>query len=239
MRTNTRKKKPSDFGFVPKEEELYQLPDSWAWTKIGAIADILRGVSYQKGDAQTKPSETNCLILRGGNVQDGKIVDAPDNVYVDKSLVRDSQFLSQGDVVVVSSTGSKKVIGKAASVLTTNNNVSFGAFLTLLRPSSVVNSDFFGLYFQTSTYRNTISALSKGSNINNIKASHLEELHFPIPQKDEQERIVQVLYSFWERIGTVRQLLGDNGHFEELWQSILFKAFRGELDSELAVQGLK
>ena len=86
--------------------------------KIGEVSDLIRGVSYKKNDAkESSGSEDDVLVLRGGNIQDGKIFRNPnDEVFVDKSLVSERQFLRKGDVVIVGSTGSSNLIGKAAIV---------------------------------------------------------------------------------------------------------------------------
>ena len=72
---------------------MEELPKNWTWTKVGNLSNLLRGVNYQKNQAELLPSDDNCLVLRGGNIQDGKIVVGSDVVYVPKELVDKEQFL--------------------------------------------------------------------------------------------------------------------------------------------------
>ena len=113
-----------------------ELPKNWVKTSPKEIANIIRGVSYGKNDASQENFDGSCLILRGGNIQDGKIVEGKDNVFVDLKLIKKEQFIQKGDVVIVGSTGSKQLIGKAATVLESSSNISFGAFLMNIRAYS-------------------------------------------------------------------------------------------------------
>lgn len=67
--------------------EPYALPAGWNWIRLGDFIDTYRGVSYKKTDAHSERLENDCLIMRGGNIDEGKINTEADNVYVDKSLV--------------------------------------------------------------------------------------------------------------------------------------------------------
>lgn len=219
---------------VPVEEQPYKVPENWVWVKMGSLIQIIRGVSYKKHQEEFKSTNTNCLVVRGGNIQEGNIVNQSDNIYVDISLVKEQQVLRKGDVVLVSSTGSSKIIGKPA-ILKDNphDNISFGAFLTALRPSSKVNSAYFGQYFLSSMYRNTIASEAKGSNINNIKQDHLNNLKFPLPPLHEQKRIADKVERLLNKINQAKQLIEEAKETFELRRAaILDKAFRGELTAK-------
>ncbi|MEC2149685.1 restriction endonuclease subunit S [Bacillus velezensis] len=215
---------------VPEAEQPYEIPDNWIWSNAGAVSKVLRGVSYKKHQVEVQKNDNNLLVLRGGNIQDGTILNQGDNVYVSNELVKEEQRLQKNDVVIVSSTGSSKVIGKAASVINEFVGESFGAFLTTIRPSKKIDSRYFGLYYQTANYRNVISSLAKGSNINNIKKEHLDSLSFPQPPLDEQKRIVEKVESLLGKVEEAKQLIDEAKETFELRRAaILDKAFRGEL----------
>ncbi|MEC0694178.1 restriction endonuclease subunit S [Bacillus atrophaeus] len=222
---------------VPEAEQPYEIPDNWIWSNAGAVSKVLRGVSYKKHQVEDQKNDNNLLVLRGGNIQDGTILNQGDNVYVSNELVKEEQRLQKNDVVIVSSTGSSKVIGKAASVINEFVGESFGAFLTTIRPSKKIDSSYFGLYYQTTNYRNVISSLAKGSNINNIKKEHLDSLSFPQPPLDEQKRIVEKVESLLGKVEEAKQLIEEAKETFELRRAaILDKAFRGELSKGLHVK---
>jgi type I restriction enzyme S subunit len=181
-----------------------QLPKNWAETSPLEISKIIRGVSYGKTDASQFEFENSCLILRGGNIQDGNIVNGKDNVYVPLNLINDEQFIQEYDVVIVGSTGSKNLIGKAATALFESDKTSFGAFLMNLRALHPIDKKYFSYYFQTNYYREAIRNLAGGVNINNIRKEYIENLYFPLPPLAEQNRIVAKLDTLFAQQETIK-----------------------------------
>lgn len=208
-----------------------KLPKGWVECELKNISEIVRGVSYQKDDASIDEKLNSCLILRGGNIQDGKIVtDNNDLVFVDKSLIKEKQKIKKGDVIIVGSTGSKELIGKSGIAKMDYENVSFGAFLMLIRPNNLINKIYFDYFFLSHYYRTEIRNLAGGVNINNIRKEYIENLKIPLPPKAEQERMVEKLDALFaqlevlkKHLQTVPQLLKD------FKQSVLNQAVTGKL----------
>ncbi|MFD1708800.1 restriction endonuclease subunit S [Siminovitchia sediminis] len=218
---------------VPEEEQPYKVPENWVWVRLGSISEIIRGVSYKKHQVTTDLNDSNAFIIRGGNIQDGKIVNQKDNVYVPKELVRNEQFIRKGDVVIVSSTGSSKVIGKPGIIKEDDEDTSFGAFITMIRPNEGIHYSYFGMYFLSHLYREKIVSLAKGSNINNIKKEHLTQLTMPVPNVNEQIRIADKAGRLLYKIDEAKRFIEEAKETFELRRAaILDKAFRGELTEE-------
>ncbi len=207
-----------------------KLPDNWVETDIKTISTIVRGVTYKKDQASAIQLDTSHYILRGGNIQDGKIdFDTNDNVYVPNILVQEIQKVKKNDVVIVGSTGSKKLIGKAGIAEEDLENVSFGAFLMLLR-TKLINKKFHSYFFKTHYYRSSISALAGGVNINNIRKEHLENLIFPLPPLAEQERIVAKLDDLFAQQEVMKKALSHiPALLKHFRQQVLTQAVTGKL----------
>lgn len=210
-----------------------ELPKNWILIKVVDISEIVRGITYQKSDASATKFDNSCLVLRGGNIQDGKIVIEDDCVYVPESIVKKDQKLRKGDVIIVGSTGSAKLIGKAAFSLSDEEEISFGAFLVMLRPDKKIESRYFDYFFLTEFYRTEIRELAGGININNIRREHLEGIDFPLPPLPEQQRIVAKLDTLFghldalkTRLDRIPQLLND------FRQKVLTQAVTGKLTEE-------
>ena len=169
----------------------------WRTVKAGDIVKIIRGVSYSEHDAHRERLSGDCLILRGGNVlEDGHItITDSDNVYVSGNLVKDKQRIRKNDVVIVSSTASMRVIGKAGIIDADYSDVAHGAFLMLIRPirSQNIVAEYVSWYFTTHEYRHQIKHLVAGGVIQNIKLEHIKNLMIPVPPVDEQIAIAQTL----------------------------------------------
>lgn len=161
------------------------------------IAKQVRGVTYSKGDAIGTPSPGYVMLLRANNItSDGLTTDGA--IYIPESKVSQKQRLLPGDIVVATSSGSLDVVGKASPV-TGPINATFGAFCKVVRPNKKVAPEYLAQFFKSSSYRQTVSKLAAGVNINNLRNEHIDDLQVPLPHKngepdlDEQKRIAAIL----------------------------------------------
>ena len=159
-------------------------------TKIKTLIKQIRGVSYKPENLHDELDEGSVILLRANNIDDGKI-NFDDVVYVDKSKVSDEQYLKKGDILICASSGSKNLVGKAASV-EFDRECTFGAFCKVVRPNSGVEG-YLGVFFQSPIYRRKISEVSIGANINNIRNENIDELDIPMYSADEQTHIVKMI----------------------------------------------
>lgn len=211
------------------------LPSGWDRTTLGEVLSILRGVSYTKDVASSSPSEGLVPILRATNISEK--LTFGDFVYVPEKYVSAEQFLRPGDIVVAASSGSRKLVGKAVQ-LTSEWRGSFGAFCYALRPADKVCSKLLAYYLQTSDYRNKISDLSAGVNINNLKREHIAGIDFPFPPHAEQSRIVEEIEKHFTRLdAAVAGLKRVRANLKRYRASVLKAACEGRLvptEAELA-----
>ncbi|MCR6659657.1 MAG: restriction endonuclease subunit S [Asticcacaulis sp.] len=158
---------------------------------LSEIAEQLRGVSYGKSDVTDHPADGYIPVLRANNITDvGLALD--DLVYVRSNKVASKQKIKSGDIVIAASSGSISVVGKAAQA-EFDLDAGFGAFCKVVRPSEKVNARYLGHFFKTSEYRQKMSTLAAGANINNLKNEHIDDLLIPLPPLDEQKRIAAIL----------------------------------------------
>ncbi|MCL2007367.1 MAG: restriction endonuclease subunit S [Treponema sp.] len=217
---------------VPEDEQPYKVPENWVWVKVNALVVLHRGVSYPKDAAHNEKGDNDCLIMRGGNIVEGNL-NFDDNVFVNKSFVSSNQYVRRHDVIIVSSTGSTKVIGKAGISDADYSDIAFGAFLTLVRPREGFEKKLIAQFFQTDGYRNTIRTLAKGVNINNIKNEYIQNIPFPLPPLAEQWRIVECIERLFEKLDRAKDLVQNAlDSFEIRKAAILHKAFAGELTAK-------
>ena len=189
--------------------------------RLGDYIEQIRGVSYKPEDVCTSQDEDTVAILRANNIQDdGLIFD--DLIYVKKSKVANKQYIQRGDIIVCASSGSKSLVGKAA-VANENMPISFGAFCKVIRPKKLLPS-YIGHYFQSPKYRNTISEMAGGANINNIRNEHIDELDIAIVSEDEQEKIITELDATSNLISLRKQQLSK---LDELVKSRFIEMFEG------------
>ena len=176
---------------IPMQRRRGSASDTWPRVRLGEVCKQIRGVSYKPIDASATLENGYVPLLRANNISDG-IINHDELVYVKRERVLQSQFLQQGDILVCTSSGSLKLVGKAALVLSAADE-SFGAFCRVLRSNSTMSTAYFGHYFQSATYRKTISGKAAGANINNIRNEDLDELPIPLPPLAIQRQIAAKL----------------------------------------------
>jgi len=159
--------------------------------KVKDIAMQIRGVSYHPEDLHDNLDEDSVVLLRANNIKDGKLI-LDDVVYVSKSKVAEQQYLQTGDILICASSGSKELVGKAAYIDSVGTPMTFGAFCKVVRPQSEY-SEYLGHYFESPFYRNRISELSAGANINNIKNENIDNLEVRLVTEEKQNSIVEIL----------------------------------------------
>ncbi len=158
--------------------------------KLKKYIDQIRGVSYKPDNIHNSLNENSVILLRANNIENNKI-NLDDVIYVDKSQVKDNQYLRKGDILVCASSGSRNLVGKAALV---NEDIvaTFGAFCKVVRPKSGIPK-YWGYYFASDYYRTRISNVSLGANINNIRNEHIDNLEINYQSEKIQEKIVRDL----------------------------------------------
>lgn len=158
--------------------------------KVKNIARQIRGVSYKPDDLHDSLDDNAVILLRANNIGDGRI-NFDEVVYVDKSKVSADQYLMPGDILLCASSGSKQLVGKAASV---NFDIpcTFGAFCKVVRPNSGLEK-YLGTFFQSNIYRHEISAVAIGANINNIRNEHIDSLELPAYNEKKSQAIVEII----------------------------------------------
>ena len=158
--------------------------------KVGDVIEQVRGVTYSSGDSINEYKDGYVELLRANNIFDGDL-NFDDLVFVPKEKVSDRQYLKENDIIIAASSGSLSVVGKAAP-FHGSRLTSFGAFCKVLRPKINVDARFIANYFQTKEYRQKVSSLAEGANINNLRNEHIDNLDIQLPELHEQQRIADI-----------------------------------------------
>lgn len=205
------------------------LPRGWVEAPIGEVAQLLRGVSYEKSAVSEEPKDGYFPILRATNIQDEMLILDSNLVYVPERFVKPEQLLKPGDVVICMSSGSKHLVGKTAQ-LEHEWTGSFGTFCAAARFHATLDHEFAAFFFSSTQYRNLIREKSSGININNLRHSDIESLLIPLPPPIEQRRIVAEIEKQFTRLDAgVAALKRVQANLKRYRASVLKAACEGRL----------
>ena len=148
--------------------------------RLGEIAEVIGGVTFNKADIAT----SGIRILRGGNIQNGEICLKEDDVYLPHIYKDNKNTILEGDTILVASTGSVEVLGKAATAFSSLGEVQIGAFLRIIRPKKTKYAALISAHLQSPRFREYIQKQAKGTSINNIRNEYLINFLLYVPNED-------------------------------------------------------
>ena len=152
---------------------------------LSDVASFHQGLTYSPEDV----SDRGYLVLRSSNIQNGRL-SFKDNVYVKKSI-SESLFVQKNDVLMCVRNGSKQLVGKTAIVNQPYPNMTWGAFMMIIR--SALKNTFVYHYLNSDSFFNQVFKDSGTATINQITKGTLNECRLFMPNPEQQERICQYL----------------------------------------------
>jgi len=200
-----RKKKSKALPPIDSKEVPFEIPKSWKWVRGEEFFRLIRGVTYGKSDSRRTPESDFVPLLRAHNIQDVGI-NTDELVFVHKPLVAEEQMVRRGDILIAMSSGSSKLVGKAAQAAA-DMDYCFGAFCAVARPWVSAYSLFLAFIFSTPYYRSFVASEGKGIGINNLTTGALTNFPIPLPPLAEQKRIVAKVDAAMRQIQDMRSSL--------------------------------
>lgn len=201
-------------------------PDHWLLTSLGNLCD-----GFQYGTSKKSQVSGLVPVLRMGNLQNGEI-DWTDLKYSSDESDIKKYALSDGDVLF-NRTNSPDLVGKTSIYRGQNKAIFAGYLIKIKNRYDVLHSEYL-TYCLNSNYgrRWCKKVRTDGVGQSNINASVLATFIVPLPPIDEQKEIVKRVKQLLKIADSLSSKY-QNGmaRIEKIEQSILAKAFRGELIS--------
>lgn len=204
------------------------LPSSWRMTFIGEVVESLKYGTSKKCSYET----AGVPVLRIPNVSEGQI-DHGDLKYAQLTDSEKKDLrLHPGDLLVIRSNGSVSLVGRSALVRDEKVDFAYAGYLIRLRPNQdLINPEFLNFCLSSHNLRLQIEIPARStSGVHNINSKEIQKLSIPFPPFEEQAKIVQRVRFYFASIAKITQDAEIAEEFlTQLNQSILAKAFRGEL----------
>ncbi|MDE1339809.1 restriction endonuclease subunit S [Vibrio aestuarianus] len=196
--------------------------------KIGDIVTDIRYGTSKKCDY--KGGQTP--VIRIPNIGDRKldISDLKSADFTDKELK--TLALRAGDLLVIRSNGSLDLVAKPALVDDIYEGFLYAGYLIRIRCNQEkVLPQFLLNVLSSRVVRDVVELGARStSGVNNINSKELAALEFVLPAIQEQKEIVRLVDQYFAFADTIEtQVKKAQARVDKLTQSILAKAFRGEL----------
>lgn len=159
---------------------------------LSKYIEQIRGVTYKPADLRTSAVVGACTLLRANNIGNGTI-NFDEVQYVTSGKVSAAQVVREGDILMCGSSGSLQHVGKAALCKSESYGMTFGAFCKVIRPTGRLLPSYIASYFQSDEYRKIIMQLASGSNINNLKNEHIDNLLIPVSSTKIQKQFASFI----------------------------------------------
>jgi type I restriction enzyme S subunit len=173
------------------EEIPFDIPESWAWVRLGSVVTNEAGLAYSK-DCLTDRSQPLIRVLRGGNIEEGRWSIKDDDVIISKKYVKESLLLKHGTFITPAVTSIERM-AKTALIQEDHHDIVVGGFVLMIKPVIIDNAllQYLNLFFQTTYYKKyCISITNKsGQAFYNLSRQKLMQCLVPIPPEKEQYRI--------------------------------------------------
>lgn len=225
-------------GRLTSTSESLTFPASW---KIVPLTTVLQDLRY--GTAQKCDYNGGAVgVLRIPNIGDREITlnDLKSSDFSEAEINKLS--LQEGDILIIRSNGSVDLVGKSAVVGNKEAGLLFAGYLIRLRlDRDQALPAYVNFWLKSPTVRQVIEQTARStSGVNNINSEEIKSLEFTMPPLDEQTEIVrrvEQLFAFTDQLEA--KIKTAQARVNYLTQSILAKAFRGELTADWRVANLE
>jgi type I restriction enzyme, S subunit len=195
---------------------------------------------FEYGSSAKSQAEGTAPVLRMGNMQEGEI-DWEDLVY-SSNETEIAKYLLRPNDVLFNRTNSAAHVGKTAIYRGEHEALFAGYLIRIHWNPDCLDPEYLNFFLNSRPARDYgKTVMSQSVNQANINASKLREYAIPLPSLDDQRTVVDRLSVLRKATiklaGIHRQKLA---HLTNLKQSLLHKAFTGELtaDSKAADRSL-
>ena len=171
-------------------------PNGVEFRELGEIADIVRGVTYDKNLEINGEHEQGIKILRANNINLDFTLNFEDLKQIKELPCNSSQKnLMQKDILICVASGSKEHVGKVAYCFE-DTDCFAGGFMSIIRAKQVINARFLFFIMSSSTFKVYLEKVLTSSTINNLNNTILKNFKLPVPPMEVQREIVRILDSF-------------------------------------------
>ena len=207
------------------------IPDSYENTIIEKLVNYRGGFAY-KSSSFVKTGKYQ--VVRIGNVKPFRLDLSASPVFISKDFAENTErFRLRANDIVISMTGTKykKDYGYASLVSDGSKSLYLNQRISRIRCNDKVLPEFLLYWLQTNLFRVFFFEGETGNvNQGNVGADGIRNAPIELPSINEQQEIIRRVDELFKVADQIEERYNKaNAHIDKITQSILAKAFRGEL----------
>lgn len=174
----------------------------WPFVKLGSLADFKNGLNFS-----SQNWGRGLKVIGVTDFQDYSYPRYDEVAEINPSgVVREADYLEEGDVLFVRSNGNPNLIGRTLFIKGLPEKMSHSGFTIRLRfKTDKVFRPFYVYLFKSCLIRAVLSIYGGGTNINNLNQQILANLDVPAPPFATQQKIAALLSAYDELIENNRR----------------------------------
>jgi type I restriction enzyme, S subunit len=229
----TRKWREQNLGMstiVNKQKEgPYKIPNQWDWTTVGEITTFVGSGSTPSGGSKVYQSQ-GIPFIRSQNVLKNKM-SIDDIVFIAENTHNNMKRTHmQGNETLLNITGAS--IGRAAKLKKELVPCNLNQHVCALRFIDEINEELPQYWLNSLYLQKVINEMQIGATRQALNFPQVKSLPFPVIPKEEQKELLKIINTILTKEENLRLLEDIDIKINLLKQTILYKAFRGELGTD-------
>lgn len=157
------------------------------------ISEIIAGYTFREALKEDERGNRRVLLLK--NINENTVIDYENMPKINMKNARTNALVQQGDVIL-----SSRGIFRAGVFSQQMENVIAASSIYILRTKSKnFLSEFLAIYLNSKKGQADIQKILTGSTIKTILRKQLELLAIPIPNLENQKRIIEIKNNWYKR----------------------------------------
>ena len=202
---------------VPVEEQTYEVPDNWCWTRFGDIAVFIGGGTPSKAKSDYWNGEIPWASIK--DVKGDYLYETVDTITKCGLENSSANMCEIGELILATRIEPGKTI-------ISNIKTAINQDLKIVKTKLPVKY----VHYYLKSQKNEFIEKSSGSTVLGITLDNVKEIKIPMPPLAEQQRIVEQIESLFAKLDEAKVKLEDSIDGIELRKAAIFhKAFTGRL----------
>ena len=175
---------------------------SWEATRLGDIIEFSNGVNFDKSSYAP-----GIKLVNVSNFGDRLYPDYSELAEISEDVVKENDYLQNGDIIFVRSNGNKELVGRCMLIENPPMRTTYSGFCIRARIKNreLFDSKFLTYHFKSGGFRTAMAGNAVGANIQNLSQGRLSAYTAYIPSIETQRRIADILSAYDDLIENNRK----------------------------------